>query len=197
MYPHDLLFYFHVFFSFKYVRPTGIRYWNGSRDSEFALMTDSDPTKSTFEEYIDCQRNSLYQQPMEMSLPATGQRVSFTVTIDTNFTDSCGRNRVWYFLLLVNKIEQFFYNYIKIPPLTLNERLSDAVGMRLAHDTLARFGSIASEERLLWLDLDVSQLFYLAYAQVHCRPTFSFLNIFLTISHTRHSLCPFIHKIYL
>ena len=54
--------------------------------------------------------------------------------------------------------------------------MSDAVGMRLAHDTLARLGKTATDKRLPWLDLDVSQLFYLAYAQVTIEPFWFFFN---------------------
>ncbi|KAK0094331.1 hypothetical protein PV326_011226 [Microctonus aethiopoides] len=51
-----------------------------------------------------------------------------------------------------------------IPQTTLNERLSDVMGVRLAHDTLARMESTSSK-LLPWLDLDIHKLFYLAYAQ--------------------------------
>ncbi|XP_043285626.1 endothelin-converting enzyme 1-like [Venturia canescens] len=123
--------YFSIFFSLFLLQ--GIRYWNGSRDSEFALMTDSDITKSNYEDYLNCQKFSIYQEPVEMTVPLTGQQLTF-----------------------------------RVPSLTLNERLSDAVGVRLAYDTLVRLGKGISEKRLPWLDLDVSQLYYLVYAQTHC-----------------------------
>lgn len=66
----------------------------------------------------------------------------------------------------VRKKYKYIINDLKVPSLTLNERLSDAVGMRLAHDTLVRLGKGVSKKLLPWLDLDVSQLFYLVYAQV-------------------------------
>lgn len=55
--------------------------------------------------------------------------------------------------------------YDKIPRLTLNERLSEIMGLRLAYDTLAFTRSYA-EEPLPWISLRIDQLFYLAYAQV-------------------------------
>ncbi|XP_014481809.1 PREDICTED: uncharacterized protein LOC106748107 [Dinoponera quadriceps] len=56
---------------------------------------------------------------------------------------------------------------LTIPQLTLNERLSDIVGLRLAYDTLALTRSNA-EKRLPWIKLRIEQLFYLAYAQMYC-----------------------------
>ncbi|XP_020300188.1 neprilysin-2-like isoform X2 [Pseudomyrmex gracilis] len=57
-----------------------------------------------------------------------------------------------------------------IPQLTLNERLSDIVGLRLAYDTLA-LNRLDAEMRLPWMDLRIDQLFYLAYAQTYCTKT--------------------------
>lgn len=57
-----------------------------------------------------------------------------------------------------------------VTQLTLNERLSEAVGLRLAHDTLDRLRS--NETLLPWIgdrgDIGFDRLFYLAYAQMHC-----------------------------
>ncbi|CAK9814996.1 nep-2 [Anthophora plagiata] len=58
----------------------------------------------------------------------------------------------------------------EISQLTLNERLSEAMGLRLAYDTLDRLRS-PEEVHLPWLELNVEQLFYLAYAQMHCTKT--------------------------
>ncbi|XP_017878530.1 endothelin-converting enzyme homolog [Ceratina calcarata] len=55
----------------------------------------------------------------------------------------------------------------EIPQLTLNERLSEIMGVRLAYDTLDRLRS-PKEIVLPWLQLNVNQLFYLTYAQMHC-----------------------------
>ncbi|CAL7935926.1 unnamed protein product [Xylocopa violacea] len=55
----------------------------------------------------------------------------------------------------------------EISQLTLNERLSEAMGLRLAYDTLHRLRS-SKEVNLPWLKLHFDQLFYLAYAQMHC-----------------------------
>ncbi|XP_011299138.1 endothelin-converting enzyme-like 1 isoform X2 [Fopius arisanus] len=54
---------------------------------------------------------------------------------------------------------------LMIPPHTLNERLSDAAGVRLAHDTFHR---LAAQKSTPWLDFNNDQLFYIAYAQTHC-----------------------------
>ncbi|XP_016907913.2 membrane metallo-endopeptidase-like 1 isoform X3 [Apis cerana] len=54
----------------------------------------------------------------------------------------------------------------KISQLTLNERLSEITGLRLAYDTLARLRS--KKDYLPWLELDFNQLFYLTYAQMYC-----------------------------
>ncbi|XP_031365537.1 neprilysin-3-like isoform X2 [Apis dorsata] len=56
-------------------------------------------------------------------------------------------------------------NY-EISQLTLNERLSEITGLRLAYDTLARLRS--KKDYLPWLELDFNQLFYLTYAQMYC-----------------------------
>ncbi|CAK9799137.1 Endothelin-converting enzyme homolog [Anthophora quadrimaculata] len=60
--------------------------------------------------------------------------------------------------------------HYEISQLTLNERLSEAMGLRLAYDTLDRLRS-PEEVHLPWLELNVEQLFYLAYAQMHCTKT--------------------------
>ncbi|XP_063993760.1 neprilysin-2-like [Diachasmimorpha longicaudata] len=56
---------------------------------------------------------------------------------------------------------------LKIPPHTLNERLSDAAGVRLAHDTLDRLG-LNQVKPIPWFDLNADQLFYITWAQTHC-----------------------------
>ncbi|KAL0104924.1 hypothetical protein PUN28_016520 [Cardiocondyla obscurior] len=56
--------------------------------------------------------------------------------------------------------------FYKIPRLTLNERLSEIMGLRLAYDTLALMKSDA--KGLPWIQLRIDQLFYLAYAQMYC-----------------------------
>ncbi|KAK1116663.1 hypothetical protein K0M31_018204 [Melipona bicolor] len=56
----------------------------------------------------------------------------------------------------------------KISQLTLNERLSETMGLRLAHDTLAQLRFSESWLYLPWLDLDFNKLFYLIYAQMYC-----------------------------
>ncbi|XP_076634121.1 endothelin-converting enzyme 1 isoform X1 [Colletes latitarsis] len=55
----------------------------------------------------------------------------------------------------------------EISQLTLNERLSETMGLRLAYDTLHRLRS-SKEVLLPWLELASDQLFYLTYAQMHC-----------------------------
>ncbi|RLU21087.1 hypothetical protein DMN91_007703, partial [Ooceraea biroi] len=107
----------------------GIYYWNHIKNPQDALMHKDSFTNMNFEDYVDCQKNNLYQGPMNMTLPFTDQVVSFT-----------------------------------IPQSTLNERLSDIVGLRLAYDTLVRTMSDA-EEGLPWIKFRTEQLFYLAYAQ--------------------------------
>ncbi|XP_076243957.1 endothelin-converting enzyme homolog [Calliopsis andreniformis] len=110
----------------------GIYYWNGTREAENSLLNDNDSMNSNFKEYIDCQRNILYQDPRTMELPSTGQLVSY-----------------------------------QIMQLTLNERLSETMGLRLAYDTLNRLRS-PTEDSLPWLELNFDQLFYLTYAQMYC-----------------------------
>ncbi|XP_043510483.1 endothelin-converting enzyme 1-like [Frieseomelitta varia] len=56
----------------------------------------------------------------------------------------------------------------KISQLTLNERLSETMGLRLAYDTLAQLRLSESWLYLPWLDLDFTKLFYLIYAQMYC-----------------------------
>nr|XP_031850227.1 neprilysin-1-like [Nomia melanderi] len=62
--------------------------------------------------------------------------------------------------------------YFSISELTLNERLSETMGLRLAYDTLDRLRSHKmrshKEVHLPWLELVSDQLFYLTYAQMHC-----------------------------
>ncbi|XP_017792821.1 PREDICTED: neprilysin-2-like [Habropoda laboriosa] len=60
--------------------------------------------------------------------------------------------------------------HYEISQLTLNERLSETMGLRLAYDTLDRLRS-PEEVHLPWLELNVEQLFYLTYAQMHCTKT--------------------------
>ncbi|XP_060815652.1 neprilysin-1-like [Bombus pascuorum] len=59
----------------------------------------------------------------------------------------------------------------KISQLTLNERLSEAMGLRLAYDTLTQLMSKESWLYLPWLELDFNKLFYLIYAQMYCTKT--------------------------
>ncbi|KAL6254645.1 hypothetical protein P5V15_013952 [Pogonomyrmex californicus] len=107
----------------------GIYYWNQTRNINYSLMYENEPTDTIFEEYISCQRDNLYQESINWILPLTDQTVSF-----------------------------------KIPQLTLNERLSEIMGLRLAYDTLVLWKSNAKP--LPWIQLGIDQLFYLAYAQV-------------------------------
>ncbi|XP_011877725.1 PREDICTED: endothelin-converting enzyme 1-like [Vollenhovia emeryi] len=109
----------------------GIHYWNQTRNTQDSLMFENEFTNTNFDDYINCQKENLYQGSMTMTLPFIGQTVSFT-----------------------------------IPRLTLNERLSEIMGLRLAYDTLALTKSDA--KRLPWIQLRIDQLFYLAYAQTHC-----------------------------
>ncbi|CAG5095794.1 Similar to nep-1: Neprilysin-1 (Caenorhabditis elegans), partial [Cotesia congregata] len=111
--------------------PNGIKYWNGTRDSPFALIDDVF-TKTNYDDYVNCQNQSLFQEPIHMILSSHNQHIRFMM-----------------------------------PQLTLNSRLSDAMGVKLAHDTLARVGS-TSAKLLPWLNLNVDQLFYLTYAQSYC-----------------------------
>ncbi|XP_034175923.2 endothelin-converting enzyme homolog [Osmia lignaria lignaria] len=103
----------------------GIYYWNGTRDTENSLLSDK-------EDYINNERNILYQNPMNMTISSSGQTVAY-----------------------------------EILQLSLNERLSEAMGLRLAYDTLGRLRS-PEEVHLPWLKLKFDQLFYLTYAQMHC-----------------------------
>ncbi|XP_003707770.2 endothelin-converting enzyme 1 [Megachile rotundata] len=107
----------------------GIYYWNGIRDTENSLLSDNDDYS---------QRNIFYQNPMNMTIPSTGQTVTY-----------------------------------EILQMSLNERLSEAMGLRLAYDTLDRLRSPGrnsefQEVHLPWLKLNFDQLFYLTYAQTHC-----------------------------
>ncbi|XP_074095408.1 membrane metallo-endopeptidase-like 1 isoform X2 [Cotesia typhae] len=111
--------------------PNGIKYWNGTRDSPFALIDDVF-TKTNYDDYVNCQNQSLFQEPIHMILSSHNQHIRFMM-----------------------------------PQLTLNSRLSDAMGIKLAHDTLARVGS-TSAKLLPWLNLNIDQLFYLTYAQSYC-----------------------------
>ncbi|XP_008552498.3 neprilysin-1 [Microplitis demolitor] len=115
----------------NYFGSNGIKYWNGTRDSPFALL-DDDFTKTNYDDYINCQNQSLFQEPIHMILSSHNKHIRFM-----------------------------------IPQLTLNSRLSDAMGVKLAHDTLARIGS-TSAKLLPWLNLNINQLFYLTYTQSHC-----------------------------
>ncbi|XP_077262705.1 endothelin-converting enzyme 2 isoform X1 [Temnothorax americanus] len=109
----------------------GIHYWDQTRNTQNSLMFGNTLTNTHFDDYINCQKENLYQEPMNMTLPFTNQTVSF-----------------------------------RIPRLTLNERLSEIMGLRLAYDTLALTKSDA--KRLPWIQLRIDQLFYLAYAQTYC-----------------------------
>ncbi|XP_072763378.1 endothelin-converting enzyme 2 [Anoplolepis gracilipes] len=113
----------------------GIHYWDQIRNTQDSLMYENEFTDTNFDDYINCQKENLYQEPMNMTLPFTDQTVSFM-----------------------------------IPRLTLNERLSEIMGLRLAYDTLALTRSNA-ERRLPWINLRIDQLFYLAYAQTYCTKT--------------------------
>ncbi|KAM0728001.1 Endothelin-converting enzyme 2 [Formica fusca] len=113
----------------------GIHYWDKTRNTQDSLMYENEFTDTNFDDYINCQKENLYQGSMNMTLPFTDQTVSFM-----------------------------------IPRLTLNERLSEIMGLRLAYDTLALTRSDA-ERRLPWIKLRINQLFYLAYAQTYCTKT--------------------------
>ncbi|XP_076763845.1 endothelin-converting enzyme 1 [Xylocopa sonorina] len=111
----------------------GIYYWNGTRDTKNTLFNENDTRDMNFKEYIENQKNT-YPDPMNITLPFTGQTVSY-----------------------------------EISQLTLNERLSEAMGLRLAYDTLYRLrSSKESSIDLPWLEFHFDRLFYLAYAQMHC-----------------------------
>ncbi|KYN44453.1 Endothelin-converting enzyme 2 [Trachymyrmex septentrionalis] len=109
----------------------GIHYWNQIRNAQDSLMFENEFTNTHFDDYINCQKENLYQEPINMTLPFTDQIVSF-----------------------------------RIPRLTLNERLSEIIGLRLAYDTLAL--TMSNTKRLPWIQLRIDQLFYLAYAQMYC-----------------------------
>ncbi|XP_050461245.1 neprilysin-2-like [Cataglyphis hispanica] len=115
----------------------GIHYWDKTRNTQDSLMYENEFTDTNFDDYINCQKENLYQGPINMTLPFTDQTVSFT-----------------------------------IPRLTLNERLSEIMGLRLAYDTLAlmRFDA-EKRKKLPWIKLHINQLFYLAYAQTYCTKT--------------------------
>ncbi|KAG5326857.1 MMEL1 protein, partial [Acromyrmex heyeri] len=112
----------------------GIHYWNQIRNAQDSLMFENEFTNTHFDDYINCQKENLYQESINMTLPFTDQIVSF-----------------------------------KIPRLTLNERLSEIIGLRLAYDTLAL--TMSNAKRLPWIQLRIDQLFYLAYAQMYCTKT--------------------------
>ncbi|KYN15849.1 PREDICTED: membrane metallo-endopeptidase-like 1 [Trachymyrmex cornetzi] len=112
----------------------GIHYWNQIRNAQDSLMFENEFTNTHFDDYINCQKENLYQEPIDMTLPFTDQIVSF-----------------------------------RIPRLTLNERLSEIIGLRLAYDTLAL--TMSNAKRLPWIQLRIDQLFYLAYAQMYCTKT--------------------------
>ncbi|XP_015118571.1 neprilysin-2 [Diachasma alloeum] len=120
---HEITSYFDV---------NGIQYWNGTRGSGFPILHDYNFTMINYENYINCQRDEIFQYSTEMTIPRSDQLVK-----------------------------------LRIPPHTLNERLSDAAGVRLAHDTLDRLG-LTQAKPTHWLDFNIDQLFYIAYAQTHC-----------------------------
>ncbi|XP_015180259.1 PREDICTED: neprilysin-2-like [Polistes dominula] len=55
----------------------------------------------------------------------------------------------------------------KISELTLNERLSEIMGLRLTYDTVTRL-QLFSNSYLPWLKPNINQSFYLTYAQMYC-----------------------------
>ncbi|EGI59230.1 PREDICTED: membrane metallo-endopeptidase-like 1 [Acromyrmex echinatior] len=112
----------------------GIHYWNQIRNAQDSLMFENEFTNTHFDDYINCQKENLYQESINMTLPFIDQIVSF-----------------------------------RIPRLTLNERLSEIIGLRLAYDTLAL--TMSNAKRLPWIQLRIDQLFYLAYAQMYCTKT--------------------------
>ncbi|KAG7207561.1 hypothetical protein KM043_009186 [Ampulex compressa] len=109
----------------------GIYYWNKTRHFEHTLLHQIENGYTEFEDCVNCQKNQVYGEAINMTLPSTGQIVS-----------------------------------LKIPELTLNERLSEIMGLRLTYETLARVRSVQSQ--LPWLKLEFNQIFYLAYAQMYC-----------------------------
>ncbi|XP_033342806.2 endothelin-converting enzyme 1 isoform X1 [Megalopta genalis] len=114
----------------RYFDANGIYYQSESQND--TPVFESRVANSSFEHYIDCHKNKLYEKPLSMTLLSTEQDVSYT-----------------------------------IPQLTLNERLSETMGLRLTYDTLDRMRS-HEEVHLPWLNLELDQLFYLTYAQMHC-----------------------------
>ncbi|KAF7409722.1 hypothetical protein HZH68_004103 [Vespula germanica] len=57
--------------------------------------------------------------------------------------------------------------FFKISELTLNERLSEIMGLRLTYDTFERLQPF-SKNYLPWLKPNINQSFYLTYAQMYC-----------------------------
>ncbi|KAK2580040.1 hypothetical protein KPH14_012326 [Odynerus spinipes] len=110
----------------------GMHYWNQTRHIDYSLFSNNDFENLSFENYINCQKNNIYKDQMNMTLPLTSQTISF-----------------------------------KISEHTLNERLSEIMGLRLTYDTLERL-QLFSKDHLPWLELNIKQLFYLTYAQMYC-----------------------------
>ncbi|KAI4502030.1 hypothetical protein M0802_002712 [Mischocyttarus mexicanus] len=67
-------------------------------------------------------------------------------------------------IILPHTSQTISYN---IPELTLNERLSEIMGLRLTYDTFKRQQSFPNSY-LPWLEPNINQLFYLIYAQMYC-----------------------------
>ncbi|KMQ97773.1 endothelin-converting enzyme 2 [Lasius niger] len=57
----------------------GIHYWDQTRNTQDSLMYENEFTDTNFDDYINCQKESLYQGSMNMTLPFTDQTVSFMV----------------------------------------------------------------------------------------------------------------------
>lgn len=57
----------------------GIHYWDQTRNIQDSLMYENEFTDTNFDDYINCQKENLYQGPMNMTLPFTDQTVSFMV----------------------------------------------------------------------------------------------------------------------
>ncbi|XP_034947031.1 endothelin-converting enzyme 2-like [Chelonus insularis] len=111
----------------------GMKYWNRTRiGSPFASIND-DWTKAAYHEFINCQRNILFHEPIEITVPLDNQRIQY-----------------------------------QVPPSTLNERLADVVGIKLAQETLNRIHTSHVTKLLPWLPLNTHQLFFLAYTQTYC-----------------------------
>lgn len=68
-----------IFQSFVPSSHTGIHYWDQTRNTQDSLMYENEFTDANFDDYINCQKESLYQGPMNMTLPFTDQTVSFMV----------------------------------------------------------------------------------------------------------------------